>query len=111
VMSDQPISGSPMQVRFDPSILESVAVRPGKRYAADAGRGFNYRINPGGVIVIGAIAKSTAGNDPELLVLTFKPKKTGAQVEVNLTSLNLLGAEGRPLAHDALASFRATVTP
>jgi hypothetical protein len=111
VLADQAISSSPMQVRFDPSILESVAVRPGKRYIADAKGGFNYRINPPGMIVINASTRSAAGNDPELLVLTFKPRKSGAQAEVNLTSLNLQGAEGRPVAHDVLASFRAPVVP
>jgi len=108
---DQPISGSPMRVRFDPSILESIAVRPGKRYGVEAGRGFNYRINPDGVIVVGATTQSLASRDPELLVLTFKPKKNSTQAEVSLTSLNLQGSGGRALAHDVLASFRTTVTP
>lgn len=107
-MTDQPISGSPLQVRFDPSILESVSVRPGKRFANEAGRVFNHRINPGGMIVVNAVAKSPA-NDPELLVLTFKPRKEGVLAEVGLASLNLQGADGRPLAHDVLANYRAPV--
>lgn len=111
VDSDQPISGSPMQIRYDPAILETVAVRPGKRYAAEAGRGFNYRVNPDGSIVVGATAQSTANSDPELLVLTFKPKKNGTQAEVRLTNLDLHGPGGRVLAHSGLASFRTTVTP
>jgi hypothetical protein len=109
VVADQVISSSPMQVKFDPALLESVAVRPGKRYGADAGQGFNYKLNPDGRIVINASAKTAAGNDPELLVLTFRAKKKGAQAEVSLTQLQLLGAEGRPLAHDTLASYRTSV--
>lgn len=111
VDSDQPVSGSPMQIRYDPAILESVAVRPGKRYAAEVGRGFNYRITPDGSIVVGATAQSMANSDPELLVLTFKPKKHGAQAEVRLTNLDLQGPGGRVLAHNGLASFRTMVTP
>lgn len=111
VHAEQAISSSPMQVKFDPALLASVAVRPGKRYAADVGQGFKYQLKPDGVILIDANAKSAAGNDPELLLLTFRPKKKGAQAEVALTQLRLLGAEGRPLAHDVLASFRTSVAP
>ena len=60
VDADQPINGSPMQVRFDPAILQSVAVRPGRRYAADAGREFNYRLNPGGTIFVGASSQTVS---------------------------------------------------
>lgn len=109
VTSDQPISGSPLQVRFDPSVLESVEVRPGKLYSADA-RGFNYRVGMDGSIVVGtANSGSTATGDQELLVLTFKPLKPGATAEVTLASLNLQGQAGRALAHDTLAAFRTTV--
>lgn len=111
VLAEQSISSSPMQVKFDPALLASVAIRPGKRFAADAGQGFKYQLKPDGVIVIDANARSAADNDPELLLLTFRPRKKGAQVEVSLTQLRLLGAEGRPLAHDVLASFRASVAP
>jgi hypothetical protein len=111
VNADQPITASPMQVRYDPAILESVTVRPGKRYAAEAGPEFTYRVNPEGLIEVAANAKSTDGSDPELLVLTFKPRKSGVQAEISLTSLNLQGIAGRPLPHDALASFQASVTP
>jgi len=111
VDADQPVSGSPMQIRFDPSVLESIAVRPGKRFAAEAGRGFNYRINAEGSISVGATSASAANDDPEWLVLTFKPKKNATQAEVRLTSLDLQGPGGRVLAHGGLTHFRTTVTP
>lgn len=110
VVSEQTISGSPMQVKFDPAILESIAVRPGKHYADGTGRGFNYRVSPDGTIVVNTGAKLAAANDPELLVLTFKPRKPAGQAEVSLASLNLQGPEGKPLAHDVLAQYRAAVT-
>lgn len=111
VFSDQAFRGSPMQVRFDPAVLEAVSVRPGKRYAAEAGRGFTSRTGRDGMILIGASAKSAVTNDPELVVLTFKPRKAGVQAEVKLASLDLLGAEGKSLPHDGLASWRASVKP
>lgn len=112
VDGDQPISASPMQLRFDPAVLESVSVRPGKLYAADAGREFNYRVNPDGSIFVGASSRSASGaGGAELLVLTFRPLKSGAFAEVSLTALHLQGLAGRAVAHDALTAFRAPVTP
>jgi len=120
VESDQPISGSPMQIRFDPALLEPVAVRPGKRYAADGARGFVYRVNADGSILVSALSKSgtpgaspasSVNNDPELLVLTFKPKKPGVPAEIRLASLSLQGTGGKALVHGGLAPFRVTVTP
>ncbi|MBX9904075.1 MAG: cohesin domain-containing protein [Burkholderiales bacterium] len=108
--ADQPVSGSPMQIRFDPAILESIAVRPGKRYFAEAGRGFNYRINPDGSIFVGAASQSAAA-DPELLVLTFRPIKPNVQAEVRLMTLNLQGTTGRVVAHEAPRNFSASVMP
>ena len=118
VDSDQPISASPMQLRFDPAVLESVAVRPGKLYASEAGRGFTYRVNPDGAIFVGASGRSASGADTsagaggaELVVLVFKPLKPGATAEVSLSALNLQGPSGRALAIEALTTFRAPVTP
>ena len=118
VDSDQPISASPMQLRFDPAVLESVAVRPGKLYASEAGRGFTYRVNPDGAIFVGASGRSASGADTsagaggaELVELVFKPLKPGATAEVSLSALNLQGPSGRALAIEALTTFRAPVTP
>jgi hypothetical protein len=120
--ADQPISGSAIQVRFDPTVLESVSVQPGKLYAAEVGRGFSHRVNPDGSIFVGAnrqsaaplaplspSAPSASSGDAELLILTFKPLKSGSQAEVSLASLNILGTGGRTVLHDTLASYRATV--
>jgi hypothetical protein len=108
--ADQPISGSAIQVRYDPIALESVAVQPGKLYAVENGRGFTHRINADGTILISANRKSAAATgDNELLILTFKPRKPGLPVEVSLAALNIVGTAGRTVTHDTLASYRATV--
>lgn len=117
-LAGQAISASPMQLRFDPAVLESVAVRPGRLFASEAGRGFTYRVNPEGAIFIGASGSSVAGvgadagaGGAELLVLVFKARKPGAFAEVSLTALNLQGQAGQALAYEALTAFRVPVTP
>lgn len=112
VTSEQPVRASPLQVRFDPAVLESVAVRPGKFYGADRDRGFSYRVSPDGAIFVGAsVPGAITVSDGEILILDFKPIKPGAVAEVSISSLNLQGAAGRAIAHDTLAAYRVPVTP
>jgi hypothetical protein len=108
VTSGEPLAGSPMQLRFDPALLESVGVRPGRRYASE--RRFSYRVNPEGSIFVGAHSASAApANEAELLVLTFKPLRPASVAEVNVAALNLQGPAGRAIAHQQLAAFRTAI--
>jgi hypothetical protein len=110
VTSVQPLRASPMQLRFDSELLEPVTVRPGSFYGAGKGN-FSYRVNPDGTIFVGVSGRgSGAAADAELLVMTFKPMKAGATAELNVASLNLLGATGRSIAHAQLQSFRTAIT-
>lgn len=112
VTSEQPVRASPLQVRFDPAVLESVAVRPGNFYGADRDRGFSYRVGSDGLIFVGAsVPGAVTVSDGEILILTFKPIKPGAVAEVSVASLSLQGAAGRAIAHDTLAAYRVPVTP
>ena len=112
VMSVQPVSGSPLQVRYDPKVLEHVAVRPGKIFSSGIGDGFNSRVNADGSIFIGASTSAQpSSGDLELMVLTFKPIRAGAAAEVNVSTLNLQGAGGRALPYDAPGAFRVPVVP
>lgn len=112
VISDEPVRASPMQVRFDPTVLESVAVQPGKFYGAEAGGGFIYRIRPDGTILIGASNHGPApASNAELLVLTFKPIKPTSIAELSIASLTLQGTAGQAIPMDALNAFRTAVTP
>src|SRR5262245_23277011 len=49
VTSEQPVRASPMQLKFDPSVLETVAVKPG-RFFGRSEKNFIYRVNPDGSI-------------------------------------------------------------
>src|SRR5712692_3822414 len=45
VTSGEQIRSAPMQVRFDPAVLESVSVRPGRYFGAERSGSFGYRVN------------------------------------------------------------------
>jgi len=106
------IRSAPMEVRFDPKLLEPVSVRPGRYFGAD-GANFGYRINGAGSIYIGVSnrAAPAPANDAELLVLTFKPIKAGTSAELSVAALNLQSTAGRPVAYNALGAFKTTITP
>lgn len=109
--SDQAVHASPMQVRFDPALLESVAVKPG-RFFEQGDRNFNYRVNPDGSIFIGASSPgSVPVSDAELLVLTFRSIKSASVAELSISSLNLQGTAGRTIAFDSLAAFKTAIIP
>lgn len=112
VTSGEQIRSAPMLLRFDPAVLQSVAVRPGRYFDAEAAGNFGYRVNPDGSIFVGASSKKAApASDAELLVLTFKPIKPAANAEVRLASLNLQGAAGHTIAYGSVTPFKTTITP
>ncbi len=111
VTSEQPVRASPMQFKFDPSLLETVAVKPG-RYFGQGDRNFSYRVNPDGTIFVGASNPGpVSASDAEFLVLTFKPLKTASIAELSIASLNLQGTSGRSIAFDQLTVFKTAITP
>lgn len=112
VTSGEQIRAAPMQVRFDPAVLESVSVRPGRYFAAERSGNFGYRVNPEGSIFIGVSNQNPASaSDAEMLVLTFKPKRPVASAEISVASLNLQGTAGRAIAYNGITSFKTTITP
>jgi len=107
VSFDQPLRATPLQLSFQPGVLEPVAVRAGKFFG---GGSFSYRVNPDGAIFVGASGAGEApGTDAELLVVTFRPIKPGATAEVRLSSVALQGAAGRALAHNQVSAFRTAI--
>jgi hypothetical protein len=111
VTSKQPVYASPMQFQYDPKLLETVAVKPGRFFSQDE-RDFSYRVNPEGSIFIGASKRShTLADDAEFLVLTFRPLKPAPVAELSIASLNLQGPAGRAIAFDSPAAFRTVISP
>lgn len=110
--SDQQVRSAPMQVRYDPSLLETVSVRPGSYFGAVGRHNFGYRVNSDGSIYIGASNPAGASaSDAELLVLTFKTKRAAAAAEVSVSALNLQGPAGRAIAYNSLSPFKTTIVP
>jgi hypothetical protein len=111
VTSGELIRAAPMQVRFDPAVLESVSVRPGLYFSSEKTGSFGYRVNSDGSIFVGVSNLTpTSASDAEMLVLTFKSIKAAA-AEISVASLNLQGAAGRTIAYNSLTPFRTTITP
>jgi len=111
VTSGEQIRAAPMQVRFDPAVLESVSVRPGRYFSAEKTGSFGYRVNSDGSIFVGVSNQTpTPASDAEMLVLTFKSIKAAA-AEISVSSLNLQGSAGRAIAYGSLTPFRTTITP
>ncbi len=111
VTSAQPVAASPIQLRFDPRLLESVAVKPGRFFDARNDQ-FSVRVNPEGSIVVGATHRArTPAADAEFLVLTFRPIKPAAVAELSIASLGLQGPAGRSIDVASPAAFRTAITP
>jgi hypothetical protein len=105
--SDEPLRATPMMLRYEPKLLEAVAVRAGKFFGDGS---FSYRMNPDGSIFVGATGQGAApGSDAELVVVTFKSIKSGATAEVSLSELTLQGPGGRALAHNQVSIFRTAL--
>jgi len=112
VTSGEQIRAAPMQLRFDPAVLESVSVRPGRYFSVEKTSSFGYRVNPDGSIFVGVSNRTPASaSDAEMLVLTFKSIKAVAAAEVSVASLNLQGAAGRTIAYGSLTPFKTTIIP
>lgn len=107
VNTSEVLRAAPMQLRFEPGVLEALTVRPGKFFGQGS---FSYRVNPEGSIFVGATSQSGApGADAELVVVTFRPIKRGTIAELSMGSLNLQGAAGRAIAHEQPGAFRTAI--
>ena len=112
VTSGEQIRAAPMQLRFDPAVLESVSVRPGRYFSAEKTGSFGYRVNSEGWIFVGVSNQTPASaSDAEMLVLTFKSIKAAPAAEISVASLNLQGAAGRTIAYGSLTPFKTTIIP
>lgn len=107
VSAKDALRAAPMQIRYEPGVLEPLVVQAGTFFREGS---FSYKLLAGGSIFIGAAAKPAApATDAELLIVTFKPLKRGATAEVSMSALNLQGPTGRAIAHEQPAAFRAAI--
>ena len=100
-----------MQIKVNPALLETVAVKPG-RFFGEGDRNFSYRINPDGSIFVGATSQNpTPAADAEFVVLTFMPLRTAPAAELSIASLNLQGPAGQPITFSLLTAFKTAISP
>lgn len=105
--SDEPVRVVRMQLRFDPDLLQVVSVRAGEYLGA---ANFGHHIGPNGSIRFGAsIPASAPAADAALVVVTFKPVKTGI-AELSLSALHPEGP-AHPIVYDGVMPFTTTITP
>lgn len=110
VTSSQPVRAAPMQIRMNSDLFEMVSVKPG-RYFDGPERSFNYRVDPGGAIFVGASnSKPAPAADVELVVLTLKPLKPAPVAELGIASLSLHGPADRVIPFDLPANFSTVIT-
>ena len=106
VSSGESLRATPMQLRYEPDVLEALGVRAGKFF----GQGnFSYRIGDGSIFVGASASGAAPGTDAELLVVTFRPIKAGAMAEVKVSALTLQGNGGRTIVHAATPAFRTAI--
>ena len=107
VNTHEPLRAAPLQLRFAPSVLEAVAVKPGA-FVGDGN--FAYRVSADGAIFIGASGATAApGGEAELVVVSFRPLKPGITAEVTMSALSLQGMAGRAIAHEQPGAFRTSI--
>lgn len=107
VSSSQGLRATPMQLSYEPKLLEPLSVRAGRFFGEGK---FSYRVNPDGSIFVGATGEgATPGADAELVAVTFRPIKAGSTAEVKLTSVALQGSAGRALPLGQIATFRTAI--
>jgi hypothetical protein len=107
VNTKETLRAAPMQIRFQPDVLEPVNVRPGKFFGEGS---FSYRVNPSGSIFVGATSQPPApAADAELVIVTFKPIKRGATAELSMSALSLQGVAGRTISYEQVSAFRAAI--
>jgi hypothetical protein len=104
--SAEPVRAAPLQLTFDPEVLEPIAVRAGGFFSDGL---FSYRVYPSGSIVIGASGKGAVPSDAEFVVVRFKPLRPAATAELKVTMVSLQSPAGQAIAHEQPRAFRTVV--
>lgn len=108
------ISGLPVQVKYDPAVLEAIDARPG-RFLAQSGKkvDFTKRIvgAAGMIFVTQAVAGDGARGDGSLVEFEFKALKPMQSSLVTALPTLAASSSGRPTQQTAAALIGVTVTP
>ena len=109
VHSAQPVRGATVQLRFDPALLDSIDVLPGKHYADG---GVSHRVDDTGRIDIKASRPTAApATQAEVVVLTFRSMRTAPEARVLVENLALDRAPGQWIPLEGLTPFSTAIAP
>jgi general secretion pathway protein D len=96
--ADSPVHSAPMELHFDPALLQVVDVAEGGFFRQGKGRSnFAHQVDAArGLLILGAARDDAAGSSGEAPVatITFRAKAPGARAEVRLDSVTAITPDG-----------------
>jgi general secretion pathway protein D len=114
VANAPPTQSAPMQIAFDPQVLQVVEVREGSFFKqGGAPTNFTYRVDPSGTVFVG-VARASGGpaqGAGDVVTVTFRALKAAPQTDVRLATISPLGEGGRPVSFSPAAPQKVAVVP
>jgi hypothetical protein len=102
--SSDPMRTLPLQLTYDPALVQMTNVRLGAFFADGQ---FTYRTDPRGSASIVISAKDKQPVDAELVILTFRPLRSGVTAELQMSLA--LPTDGVSLAPQAQLALRTAI--
>ncbi len=109
----QPVSGAPVQIVYDPQVLQVTEAREGSFFRQGGEGNFTSRIDGGGNIFVATSRVGGGGvtGSGDVVTLTVVPLKPAASTEIRLGSSTVTAITGQPAQVAPLAPFSIAVTP
>ena len=113
MQADQPVVSVPMAVAFDPRLLQVASVSEGGFLRqGGAATTFNYRVDPGGQVLLTATRSGAGGaSSPDILAtLSFRALAAGSS-RIELITIAPIGAGGASINATPPAPHTLTISP
>ncbi len=109
----QPVSGAPLQIVYDPQVLQVTEAREGSFFRQGGEGNFSSRIDGSGNIFIAASRVGGGGisGSGDIVTLTVVPLKPVPRTEIRVGSSTVTAITGQPAPLSPLAPFTMTITP
>ena len=109
----QPVSGAPLQIVYDPQVLQVTEAREGSFFRQGGEGNFSSRIDGSGNIFIATSRVGGGGisGSGDIVTLTVVPLKPVPRTEIRLGSSTVTAITGQPAQVSPVAPFAMTITP
>jgi general secretion pathway protein D len=109
----QPVAGAPVQIVYDPQVLQVTEAREGSFFRQGGEGNFTSRIDGGGNIFVVASRAGGGGvaGSGDIVTLTVVPLKPAARTEIRLGSSSVTAITGQLAQVAPLTPFAMTITP